>query len=161
MIGSVLAAMADYFGTDVKRINHALKVFGYAEAICVGENIGGGELERIGYAAILHDIGIHEAERKHHSTVGEFQELEGPPIARRMLQSEGLPNEMIDRICHLVGHHHSYGKVDGRDLRILMEADFLVNAFEDRLDAGAIRAAGLRIFETASGLRLLRSMYGI
>ena len=43
----------------------------------------GGDPRIVVAAAVLHDIGIQEAERKHGSSGPQGQELEGPPIARR------------------------------------------------------------------------------
>ena len=40
---------------------------------------------------------------------------------------------MVERICYLIGHHHTYKDVDGADYQLLLEADFLVNAYEDAL----------------------------
>ena len=44
-------------------------------------------------AAVLHDIGIREAERKHGSSAGKYQEVEGPPIARRILEKLSVDPE--------------------------------------------------------------------
>lgn len=40
---------------------------------------------------------------------------------------------------YLVGHHHTYKDIDGLDYQILVEADFLVNYFEDGLDKEHIK----------------------
>ena len=37
-------------------------------------------------AAILHDIGIHKAEEKYKSSAGNYQEIEGPPIAKAIME---------------------------------------------------------------------------
>jgi len=74
--------MKKYFGTDFKRVHHALKVARHAEQILKIE--GGNPLVVLG-AAFLHDIGIHEAEKKHGNTSGHYQEKEGSPIAREIL----------------------------------------------------------------------------
>jgi len=79
----IIAKMKKTFGTDQRRINHALSVLKYAEAILEDEQA---ERLTVTAAAILHDIGIQEAERKHNSNAPRFQELEGPPIARDILQ---------------------------------------------------------------------------
>ena len=110
-------------------------------------------------AAILHDIGIHEAERKYGSTSGKYQELEGAPLARAMLRNLGYEEDFTERVCYLVAHHHTYDQVDGQDYQILLEADFLVNAYEDQLSPSAIASFRDKIFQTASGKKLLESMY--
>ena len=52
-----------------------------------------GNLAVILSAAYLHDIGIHEAERKYQSTAARYQEEEGPPIAREILIKLGAREE--------------------------------------------------------------------
>ncbi|MEE9400316.1 MAG: hypothetical protein V3V23_08615, partial [Dehalococcoidales bacterium] len=59
---ALLTAMQDYFNGDTRRINHARKVMEYAEEVLKKE--GGDYLIVIG-ASILHDIGIHEAQKKY------------------------------------------------------------------------------------------------
>ena len=56
-------------------------------------------------------------------------------------------------------HHHTYSKVDGIDYRILIEADFLVNAHEDNLSIEAVRSAKEKIFRTKTGIALLHNLY--
>jgi HD superfamily phosphodiesterase len=75
------------FGTDKRRIEHALTVLDYAERI---RTVGGGDALVVRAAAILHDIGIHEAERKYGSSAGKYQQIEGPPIAEKILRKSCL-----------------------------------------------------------------------
>ncbi|KKM04295.1 hypothetical protein LCGC14_1765640, partial [marine sediment metagenome] len=72
--------MKHEFGDDRKRIKHALLVFDQARKIFIREE---GDPGVVTAAALLHDIGIKEAERKHGSSEAHFKEIEGPPIARR------------------------------------------------------------------------------
>ena len=51
-----------------------------------------------------------------------------------MLTALGFQERVIRRVEYLVGHHHTYKDIDGLDYQILVEADFLVNYFEDGLD---------------------------
>ena len=62
----------------------------------------------------------------------------GPAYARTLLEELDLELEDIDRICYLVGHHHTYTNMDGMDYQILVEADFLVNLYEDELGPEAV-----------------------
>ena len=155
----VLQAMIRYNGTDARRIAHAMKVWGYAKSIAELERLGVAGRETLAYAAILHDIGIHNAERIHGSNAGNYQELEGPPVARELLEPLAIPEAVLERVLFLVGNHHSYGKVDGADFRILVEADFIVNAEEDALDAQAIAAARKSVFRTPGGIATLDALY--
>lgn len=159
MTGLITYKMIQYFGNDVRRINHSLKVLGFARAIAAGENYDGDKLETLETAAILHDIGIHEAERIHNSSAGRFQELEGPHVAKSIL--EGLTNDekVIERVCFLVGHHHSYSAVDGLDFQILIEADFLVNIDEDNVSSDAARTIKEKYFKTKTGADIISKLY--
>ncbi|MBF1327621.1 MAG: phosphohydrolase, partial [Megasphaera micronuciformis] len=69
--------------------------------------------------------------------------------------------ELIDRVCFLIAHHHTYSGIDGSDWQILLEADFIVNAYEDALKADAIRHFRDNIFKTQSGLSLLNKIFAL
>ena len=111
--------------------------------------------------AILHDIGIHPAEAAYGSSDGKFQEKMGPEPARAMLTDIGFEGRDIDCICYLIAHHHTYQGIDGQDYQILVEADFLVNLYEDGASEKAVRTAGEKIFRTAAGTDILKKMFRI
>jgi hypothetical protein len=151
--------MITYFKDDARRINHALKVYGFAKAICGDEHVSENEEIIIELAAILHDIGIKEAEKKYNSTAGKYQEIEGPPIARQIFIECNTPNDILERVCFLIGNHHSYQKIDGIDFQILVEADFIVNIYEDDMQRTAIEGIRNKYFKTSTGRKILDSMY--
>lgn len=151
----------DYFGNDVKRINHAVKVYGFARTISGNETVSQEDGRIIELAAVLHDIGIKEAERKYNSSAGKYQELEGPPIAERLMKDCCIEPGVIDRVCYLIGSHHTYRKIDGIDFQILVEADFIVNIEEDAMRPDSIKSIKNKYFKTATGKRLIETMYGI
>lgn len=157
--GRIIDAMITYFDGDVKRINHFLKVYAYAKAIGELEGLNEGTQEILETAAITHDIGIKNSEIKYNNSNGHYQQLEGPPEARELLNKLEIDDEIIDRVCWLIAHHHTYTDVKSMDYQILLEADFLVNAFEDALGHDAIRAFRDKIFRTKSGTALLNSIY--
>jgi HD superfamily phosphodiesterase len=159
MIPSVMEKMIGYFGHDTRRINHALKVFAFARIISSQEPMDSETGDIILATALLHDIGIKEAERKYQSSAGKYQQVEGPPIARQILRDLGRPAPVIDRVCFITGNHHTYSKIDGIDFQIVVEADFLVNIFEDAMEKEATESIYSRIFKTDAGKRLLRTMY--
>lgn len=148
-----------YDGTDIKRINHFLKVYSFAKTIGEGEKLSQTDQYILETAAVLHDIGIHESERKYGSSGGNYQEIEGPAIAREILENLGVEEKIIERVCFLIGHHHTYHSVDGMDYQILLEADFFVNAYEDEMHPEAIKSVYDRIFKTDTGRKLFASMY--
>ena len=155
----VMETMISYFGHDVRRIDHALKVHAFATLIASREVSDERTREIISCAALLHDIGIHEAERKYDSTAGNYQQIEGPPLARKILSELGIPADIIDRVCFITGNHHTYNKIDGIDFQILVEADFLVNIFEDAMGREAVESVVERIFRTRAGKDLVEMMY--
>lgn len=157
----VLLEMVRYFGNDTRRINHAFKVLGFADAILAGEAVSGQAAQVTLLAAILHDIGIKEAERKYQSSAGNYQESEGPPIAAEIMNHCRVTAEIRDRVCFLVGHHHTYNKIDDIDFQILVESDFLVNIQEGFIKPEAAPGVIRNYFRTATGKELASSMYGL
>lgn len=146
---------------DARRIHHFLKVYAYAAMIGKLENLPPAVQETLVTAAVLHDIGIHNAEKKYGSASGKYQELEGPGPARELMESLGYDKAVVDRVCYLISRHHTYDGIDGLDHQILLEADFLVNAYEDHLAKEAIRTFCRRVFRTQSGIRILEKTFDL
>ncbi|MFZ7120313.1 MAG: HD domain-containing protein [Eubacteriaceae bacterium] len=159
MISKIMREMIFYFDNDVKRINHALKVHSFAKTICQLENLSTEEKIIIELTAILHDIGIKESERKYNSSSGKYQELEGPPIARNILNNYDIDTEMIERVCYIIGNHHTYNNIKGIDYQIIIESDFIVNIYEDSINKDTIKNIKSNYFKTKSGIELFSSLY--
>jgi metal dependent phosphohydrolase len=107
-------------------------VYDFACLIAEESNVHGNERQIVEIAALLHDIGIKEAERKYNSSASRYQEQEGPAVARAILEPYHLDAKTVDRICYIIGNHHTYTKIDGIDFQILVEADFIVNIYGGR-----------------------------
>jgi hypothetical protein len=154
----LIKAVKEEFGEDQKRISHALRVLDHAEDIMREE---GGAPGVVVAAALLHDIGIQEAERKHGSPSPKYQEKEGPPVARRILEEVEFRPDAIDQICRIVGSHHSGGEVDSLEFRIVWDADWLVNLPQQYPDADRQKRAQLieRVFRTETGRRKARQRF--
>lgn len=118
-------------------------------------------MEILEISAIVHDIACPLCREKYGSTRGTYQEKEGPDLVKEFLQEFSLPIDIVDRVMYLVGHHHSYHDVHGIDHQILLEADFLVNGDEMRLDHKQILTMRNRVFKTKSGLFLLDTIYDL
>ena len=156
----LIAAMVTYDAGDAQRIQHFMKVHDFAATIGVLEGLDEETLFVLETAAIVHDIGIHVSEHKYGSSGGKYQEQEGPAEAEKLLKSVGgYSTQQIERVCWLVGHHHTYSHIDGADYQILVEADFLVNIHEDGLSREAAERVANHIFKTAAGRKLLDDMY--
>ena len=76
-----------------------------------------------------------------------------------MLGELHYPAQMIERVSYLVGHHHTYQDIQGLDYQILVEADFLVNMYEEHMDGEQIQHVRERIFRTRRGKMLLDRMF--
>ena len=157
--GHVLDAMLAYYAGDVRRINHFMKVYGFAKTIGEMEHLSADEQETLEIAAITHDIGIKNSELKYGSSSGNYQQIEGPPEARKLLASLGLEASRIDRVSWLIAHHHTYNDIRDIDYQILVEADFLVNAYEDAMTPSAINSVRRNVFKTKTGLMYLERLY--
>lgn len=160
LVQSVLPKMIGYFGKDILRINHALKVYTFARSIAIFEDLTDQQFRILELSSILHDIGIKECEIKYGSAAGNYQELEGPPVASKLLEEFHLHSNVIERISFLIGNHHSYEKINGIDFQILVEADFLVNFFEDDYTADQIDTVKNKYFKTRMGIKYLNDIYG-
>ena len=146
--------MIEYDKKDAKRIQHFIKVHDLSVLIGKMENIPEEPL------FILHDIGIHISEEKYGSCSGKYQEIEGPAEAEKLLKEVGgYTASQIERIKYLIGHHHTYNNIDGADYQILVEADFLVNLYEDNSPISAVNNAKKKIFKTKSGIKILEHMF--
>lgn len=158
---ALFARTCAHFGADAKRIQHFIKVLFFADRIAEGEGAARPLRERLRAAAIVHDAGIVPAERLFGRSDGALQEELGPAEAERLLLASGYTAEEAARICYLVAHHHSYGSIDGQDLQMLIEADFLVNFYEDGVPQSNIAAAVQKLFRTRTGISLAEALYGV
>ncbi len=145
---------------DARRIQHFVKVHAFSRLIAEEEGIDKNTTTIIETAAILHDIGIHECERKYGNCGGKLQEQEGPAIARKLMEEAGGFTEAVkERVCFLIAHHHTYKHIDSIDWQILVEADFLVNFYEDNEPRQAIERVIEKIFKTIAGKRIATEMF--
>lgn len=148
----VAVAMKRYFKTDFKRIGHAVKVARYAEEIGRNEK---GNLGIILVAAYLHDIGIKNAEEKYNSNAPKYQELEGPPVARQIMEKLNAKEDLIEEVCDIVGHHHHPKGNENINFKSLYDADLIVNLEESNkespVDKDRIKRIINKSFLTESG----------
>lgn len=156
--------MIDFYAGDAERIQHFMKVHRFGELIAKMEGLSEDEIFLIETATIVHDIGIRIAEEKYGSCEGPLQEKEGPAYAEKMLAELNYDPKIIGRVSYLVGHHHTYTNIDGMDYQILVEADFLVNLFEEGfringVDKQQVKNVYERIFKTEAGKKICRTMF--
>lgn len=158
----LMSAMIAYDHGDAKRIQHFVKVHDFASAIGRLEGLDEDTQFILESAAILHDVGIHISEQKYGSSNGKYQELEGPAEAEKLMREvDGYTEKQMERIKYLIGHHHTYQGIDGLDYQILVEADFLVNLYEDGESKETAEKVKSRIFRTETGIRFLSEMFEV
>ena len=80
--------------------------------------------------ALLHDVGIKISEEKLGYNTGKTQEKYGPPVAESLLRSIEFPPNKIEKVKEIIGNHHSPSKLDYIELKLLKQADRIVNEEE-------------------------------
>ena len=144
---------------DPRRVQHFMKVSSFAALIGRLEGLDEHTLFVLEAAGLVHDIGIRPAEEKYGYENGQLQQELGPDAARPMLLDCGFDEAETERICYLIAHHHMYDNIDGADYQILIEADFLVNLYENHSGRDAVQHVYDTIFKTAAGKELCRLMF--
>lgn len=158
-INKVYFKMIQYYVGNPHQIQHFVKVHSFAKFIAEQEDVTGELLQVIETAALVHDIGIKVAISQYGRSSGDLQEKLGPPEAEKLLSAIGFERSFIQRVCYLVGHHHTYETIDGLDYQILVEADFLVNIHESEYDRDVIFQVKEKIFKTKTGKVILSRMF--
>jgi hypothetical protein len=149
--------MRGYFGEE-RFVEHTNKVLSRAEAIADGEGLGEGFLrDVVVLGSVFHDIGIPEALKRHGSLEAPFQEREGPAVARSIMEEMGVRPDILERVCYIVGSHHTAEGVDGMDFQVIWEADFIVNVDEGNitLEPDRVEIEVERNIKTATGRSLV------
>jgi predicted metal-dependent HD superfamily phosphohydrolase len=159
MLNKLHMAMIELYKGDSRRIQHFCKVHSYARLIAQMENVDYKTLFIIETAALTHDIGIHTCEEKYGECGGRLQEKEGPALAKELLERLGFETDISERVQYLIAHHHTYSNIDGIDYQILVEADFLVNMYEDGVSKDAVLKAYNNIFKTKYGKYICKDMF--
>lgn len=155
----LIGEMKRVFGDDQRRISHALTVLDFAERILPSEVV---DPLVVKAAAVLHDIGIHpaprgeQAEQKHGSGAGTFQEQEGPPIAAEILARLAVDGQRVEHILRIIASHHSARDIDTAEFRVCWDADRLANYDEEcgQMDEAALRNFIDKVYRTPAGKAL-------
>jgi len=150
--------MMEYFAGDAKRINHFIKVYGFAKTFGELEGLDDKQQLVLETAAITHDIGIKNSEIKYRSSAGYYQEIEGPSEAKILLESMEYSQELMDEVCFIIGHHHTYSAINSLTFQLLVEADFLVNVVEDEVSLEGIHSVEQKVFKSYWGKIFLSNL---
>lgn len=100
--------------------------------------------------------------RRSSSSSGKHQEKEGPAEARRLMEQVGGYTEaQMARVKYLVANHHTYQNIQGMDYQVLVEADFLVNLYEEGSREQTRKSVCERISRIQTGIRLFADMFAV
>lgn len=159
IVTAAIEKMIDFYKGNIHDINHFMKVWGFARNIGEAQGLDEETQRILELAAVVHDIACPLCREKYGNASGKHQEEESAPLVDAFFAEMPAEKSDVERIKWLVTHHHTYTNVDGIDYRILLEADFLVNAGESGYSKEMIENARKNIFFTEAGTRLLDSMY--
>ena len=143
---------------DLHDIEHFMKVWAYAKTIGEKELTGEKERALLETAALLHDIACPLCRVKYGSTRGDLQEKESAALVQEFMREFKTDESFVGELVHIISHHHSNIEA-GVVHRILMEADFLVNACESSYNLEQIKSARAKLFKTDTGKKLLDEIY--
>ncbi|MBR6322058.1 MAG: HD domain-containing protein [Lachnospiraceae bacterium] len=160
-IAEIMRAMIARADGNLHDIAHFVKVWAYARTIGGLEGLDEETQYLTEVSAIVHDIAVPFCRAKYGSTDGKLQEKESAPLVREFLTDCGCSEELISRVSLLVSNHHTYDPVLGIDHRILLEADYIVNAEENHFSRENVRNACMQFFRTEAGTGILKDMFGI
>lgn len=140
-------------------INHFLMVWAYARNIGLMEALDQRTQDILEIAALVHDIACPLCREKYGSTAGKLQEQEGATLTEHFLKEYDIDEEMKNRICYLIGHHHTFTQIEGMDYQILIEADYLVNAIENGWGKDNVSNFVSKFFKTSAGIGLAKNLF--
>lgn len=160
-VSPLIQAMMEYYHGDAKRINHFIKVYGFAKTLGELDGLTEQEQRVLEITAVTHDIGIKVSEEKYQSSSGHYQEIEGPPLAEQLLGDLGFEQQLIEQVVFIIGHHHTYTAINSRVFQLLVEADFLVNVIEDDISQEGIHACEEKIFKSHWGKVFLNHLISL
>ncbi len=158
-ISEAIVKMISDCGGSQHDICHFMKVWAYARTIGELEGLDTRTQQTLEFSAIVHDIACPDLREEYGNAPWNLQETYGPPLVREFYKDSGMDEEMLSRICFLVGHHHTTADVKGMDHQILLEADFLVNAGEQEKYLKNAVSYREKVFKTKTGIELLEKMF--
>ena len=93
-LNNLCKEMISSYRGDPARIQHFMKVHGFAKLIGEEEGLDEKTLYILEAAACVHDIGIRPALEKYGKENGSLQEKEGPAEAEKMMKLLGFDEEV-------------------------------------------------------------------
>ena len=160
-LSQIMQKVISFSEGNIHDIDHLIRVWAYARTIGELEHTDADTQYLLEIAALTHDIACPLCRTKYGNTDGKHQESEGAILVRDFLRDTDLSEAQIDRVAFLVGHHHTYTAVDGKDYQILLEADYIANASENGYSKENVRRFMEKIMRTDSGKALTRQIFRV
>jgi hypothetical protein len=156
--GIITSAMTEYFDGDQKRIDNALKFLEFAGRILEKEE---GNPKVVIAAAILYDIGVHEAEREPGRIKGSDQEKDSLPTVRSILERSGSKKDIIEEVCQIIESHNYPEKIDTLNSKIVYDAFRLFNLRDKyyNKDKEELKKIINKIFLTRTGKKIAEEIF--
>lgn len=118
-----------------RRTQHILKVYALAKLFGEQEKISVEDQQILQAAAILHDVAIKYCKEHYNGDASQNNQKQVVSIlVTRFLESANYLPSYVPKIIELVNCHHDYDKPKNKLLQLLMEADLIVNCYENRPD---------------------------
>lgn len=160
-IAEIMKKMIDFSDSNIHDIDHFIRVWTYVKTIGELESLDAETQYILEVAAITHDIACPLCREKYGCTNGKHQETEGAPMVQDFLRDTGMTAAQIDRVAFLVGHHHTFTDVRGKDYQILLEADYIANASENGYERRSVENFIHKIMRTESGKALAKAVFRV
>lgn len=154
-------AMMEWEKGEPKRMHHYIKVHSLAKMIGSCEHLDPKTRLILEISAMIHDVGIKPAKENDLKATIEECDAQSVISGREMLEKLGFASDIIDRVCHIIGVRHTIedDDIDGMDLQILIEAEYLVNLYEQLANKETINNVYENIFKTKTGVKIFKRMY--
>ena len=153
--------MLEYYSGDPLRAQHLIKVEAFASLIAEKEKVDKDTATVISILGYCHDIGIKITELKYGTSTGKLQEELGEIPSKQLVLDCGFDESIADRVSFVTAHHHTYSMISNIEYQILVEADFIVNIFEDEMSLEKALSIRKKVFKTKSGIDLITTMYNL
>ena len=154
----ITLAMKGYFDGEKEKIDHSLKVLDFAERILEQER---GNPKVVIAAVTLHDIGVSEAGKRPEGLKGTHATEDQLTAARRILESSGSNEELIEEVCRILEDHEHPENIGTLNGKIVYDADRLAHltAEFESLDKATVEEMINEIFFTPAGKKIARGLF--
>ena len=158
-IAKILKEMIKVSKGNTHDIDHFIRVWTYAKTIAELEEVDEKTKYIIEVASITHDIACPLCREKYGNTNGKNQEIEGEILVNDFLSNLLVDTNVIERVKYLVAHHHSFNDINGIDYQILIEADYIANAIENKYSKENITNFSNKFIKTKSAKEIIESIF--